>query len=231
MDSRTLTSNSEIRKEEIQTNPQEQIILSVADIEEPDDETTPMITTSQIIEHLFCPRFTYFIGCLNIPQHEELRHKVIMGRELHEKKQKANVDYIRKRLSCVKKENSVYLASKKLKVRGVVDEVLHLSDGTLSPLDYKYAENNDLIYKTHRVQSTIYALLIMENYGRLVKKGFIVYTRSGSKIKEIIYNQNDFKIAKEKINEIFNIIMKGKYPKKSRWKNRCVDCCYKNICV
>lgn len=231
MDSRTSNKNSEIRKEEPLTTLQEQTNLSVVDIKEPDDETTPMISTSQVIEHLFCPRFTYFMNCLNIPQHEELRHKVMIGRELHEKRQKTNVDYLRKKLFCVKKENSVYLASKELKVRGVVDEVLHLSDGTLSPLDYKYVEYKDFVYKTHRVQSTIYALLIMENYREPVKKGFICYVREGNKVKEIAYNQNDFGFAREQINEIFDIIIKGKYPKKSTWNNRCVDCCYRNICV
>lgn len=196
-----------------------------------DTETTPMITPSEIIEHLFCPRYTYFMNCLNIPQHGELRYKVLKGRELHENKEKTNVDYLRKRLGCVKKEISVYIASKKLSVRGIIDEVLHLSDGTLAPLDYKYAEYNDFIFRTHRVQSTVYALLIMENYGQAVKKGFICYVRGGSRIKEIIYSQNDFNFAREVITEIFDIIIKGYYPKKTSWRNRCIDCCYRNICV
>lgn len=196
-----------------------------------DTETTPMITPSEIIEHLFCPRYTYFMNCLNIPQHEELRYKVLKGRELHENKEKTNVDYLRKRLSCIKKEISVYIASKKLGVRGIIDEVLYLSDGTLAPLDYKYAEYNDFIFRTHRVQSTVYALLIMENYRQTVNKGFICYVRGGNRIKEIIYSQNDFNFAREVITEIFDIILKGYYPRKTAWQNRCIDCCYRNICV
>jgi len=196
-----------------------------------DTETTPMITPSEIIEHLFCPRYTYFMNCLNIPQHEELRYKVLKGRELHENKEKMNIDYVRKRLGCVKKEISVYIASKQLGVRGKIDEVLHLSDGTLAPLDYKYAEHNDFIFRTHRVQSAVYALLIMENYGKTVKKGFICYVRGGNLIKEIIYSQSDFNLVKNIIKDIFDIIIRGYYPRKTAWEKRCIDCCYRNICV
>ncbi len=38
-----------------------------------------MITPSEVIEHIYCPRFTCFLNCLNIPQHEELRYKVLKG--------------------------------------------------------------------------------------------------------------------------------------------------------
>jgi len=206
------------------------VVFSEKDLEN-DTEATPMITPSEIIEHLFCPRYTYFLNCLNIPQHEELRYKVIKGRELHENKEKTNINYLRKRLGCVKKEISVYMASKKLGVRGVIDEVLYLADGTLSPLDYKYAEGGNFIFRTHRVQSAIYALLIMESYGRAVKKGFICYTKGGNRIKELIYSQNDFDFVRKVISEIFDIINKGYYPKRTAFKNRCIDCCYRNICV
>ncbi len=196
-----------------------------------DTETTPMITPSEIIEHLYCPRFTYFMNCLKIPQHEELRYKVLKGRKLHEKREKTNIDYLRKRLGCIDKEISVYIASKKLRVRGIIDEVLYLSDETLAPLDYKYTEYTDFTFQTHKVQSTLYALLIMENYNKQVKKGFICYTREGNKVKEIVYTEKDFFYAKDVVDEIFNVILKGYYPKKTRWQNKCIDCCYRNICV
>lgn len=226
------------RKEENQVGGKEEIILgedtclvfSNKDFEN-NMEATPMITPSEIIEHLFCPRYTFFLNCLNIPQHEELRYKVLKGRELHENREKTNINYLRKRLGCVKKEIAVYIASKKLGVRGIVDEVLYLSDGTLAPLDYKYAEGNNFIFRTHRVQSTIYALLIMENYGQTVKKGYICYVRGGNRIKEIIYNQNNFDFVRKVISEIFDIIIRGYYPKRTDFKNRCIDCCYRNICV
>jgi len=220
-------TNLEARKIDADSN----IITGSQQPSDLDDERTPMITTSELIEYLYCPRFTYFLNCLKIPQHEELRYKVLKGRELHEKKEKTNVDYIRKRLGCIKKEVSVYLASKKLKIRGIVDEVLFLNDGTLAPFDYKLTKYDEFIFRTHRVQSTVYAMLIMENYRNPVRRGFICYAKSKNLVKELVYREEDFAATKEIINEIFAIILEGFYPKKTRWPNRCIDCCYRNICV
>lgn len=196
-----------------------------------DDETTPMITPSEVLEHLFCSRFTFFMNCLNIPQHEELRYKVLKGRELHERRETENRDYLRKKIGCKDKEISVYLASKQIGVRGIVDEVLYFSDDSLAPLDYKYTEYSDFTFKTHKVQSCLYALLIMENYNMPVKRGFISYIKSNYKIKELCYKKEDFTFAKEVVAEIFEVILRGYYPKKTSSRSRCFDCCYKNICV
>lgn len=196
-----------------------------------DTESTIMITPSEVIEHLYCPRFTYFMNCLNIPQHEELRYKVMKGRKLHEEREKENREYIRKKLGCVAKEISVYVASPIIRVRGVVDEVLTLADGSMTPLDYKYTEYRDYLFETHKVQSVLYAMLIREVYQKPVYKGYICYAKDGAVLKEIVYKEADFKYAKDVVDEIFSVIVKGKCPKKTSWRNRCVDCCYKNICV
>lgn len=196
-----------------------------------DTETTPMITPSEVIEYLYCPRFVYFMNCLNIPQHEELRYKVLKGREIHQRKESENREYLRKKIGCIDKDISVYIASKKLGVRGVIDEVLYFTDDTLAPLDYKYTEYKEYTFQTHKVQSVLYAMLIYENYNKDVKRGYICYVKNGTKLKEIIYKKSDFVYAKSIVEEIFFIILKGYYPKKTKWHNRCIDCCYHNICV
>lgn len=196
-----------------------------------DTESTLMITPSEVLEHLYCSRFTYFMNCLKIPQHEELRYKVLKGRELHSRKEKENKEYLRKKIDCVSKEISVYLASPVIRVRGIVDEVLTFSDGSMAPLDYKYSEFRDYLFKTHRVQSVLYAMLIQEIYKKPVNVGYICYVRKSAKLKKILYKAEDFVYAKNVIEEIFSVVQKGYYPKRTTWRNRCIDCCYKNICV
>lgn len=196
-----------------------------------DTESTLMITPSEVIEHLYCPRFTYFMNCLNIPQHEELRYKVLKGREIHERRGSENREYLRKKIGCTAKAISVYLASSKIRVRGIVDEVLELSDGTMAPLDYKYTAFSDYTFRTHKFQSVIYAILIEETYKKPVRKGFICYLKDGTVLKELNYKPSDFEEAQEILSEIFDVISKGYYPKKTKFLNRCIDCCYKNICV
>lgn len=194
-------------------------------------EQQVLLTPSEVIEYLFCPRFTYFMRCLCIPQHEELRYKVLKGREVHKDRAYINKEYLRKKLGCQAKETSVYLSSAKYHLKGIVDEVLTLRDGTLAPLDYKFAEYKEKTFRTYKFQSIMYALLIKDNYQQEVKQGFICYVRSNNKIKRIPFSQKDFTETIKIINETLSIIQKEKFPKKTNYRLRCIDCCYKNICV
>lgn len=190
-----------------------------------------LITATDVIQHVFCARFTYYMHCLNIPQREGSRYKVLKGRAIHFHKERSNPEYLRQRLNCIHREIAVSMSSRELKITGIVDEVLHLDDGTLAPLDYKYALADDFIHKTHVVQSIIYALLIMENYKKTVSRGFVCFIRGGVDMKEIVYTNNDFIYVKGLISEIFEILRKGYYPGKTESANRCADCCYRNICI
>ncbi len=194
-------------------------------------EAIVSITPSEVIEYIFCPRFIFFMNCLSIPQHEENRYKVLRGRELHDERQEINREYLRKRISCIKKEILVYLTSSRYRLRGEIDEVLYLTDGTMAPLDYKFAEYKDTLYRTHKLQSVLYGLLIKDNYQKEVKRGYVCYVRSNYLLKEIAFSNEDFQEAQEIIEEILKIIQDGYYPKKTKFLARCVDCCYKNICV
>jgi CRISPR-associated exonuclease Cas4 len=194
-------------------------------------EPEVFIAVSDVMEYLFCPRFIYFMYCLGIPQHEEKRYKVLKGRELHEAREKVNKSYIRKKLQCVRKDVAVYLVSKRNHLKGEVDEVLFLEDGTAAPLDYKFAEFKDTLFRTHKYQSALYGLMIADNYGVEVNRGFVCYTRSKHLVKEVKLGNKDFERAIALVSEVLEIIQKGFYPEATKYKARCVDCTYRNICV
>lgn len=189
------------------------------------------ITPSKVIEYLYCPRFTYFMNCLDIPQHEEKRYKVLKGRELHERQTVINKNYLRQKINAVKKETLVYLNSNRYHIRGIVDEALTLADGIMAPLDYKFTVYRDFLYATHKIQSALYGLLIRENYGCDVKKGYICYLRSNNLLKEVEFSDKLFAEAEKIVHNILEIIEKGYYPKKTSSTVKCIDCCYRNICV
>jgi len=189
------------------------------------------VTPSEIIEYLYCPRFVYFMNCLGIDQHEEQRYKVLKGREIHQERRATNIDYLRKRLGCVGKDLDGYMSSNNHHLRGKEDDVLYLADGTLAPLDYKYADYRDTIYRTHKYQSALYAILIKETYHKEVLRGFICYVRSKNKVREVCYTENDFATAQEIVNEMLKIMQTGYFPKRTKYQIRCIDCCYRNICV
>ena len=126
------------------------------------------LTVTHVHEHLFCPRFTYFEYVLGVPERQERRLLVQKGRQAHEERRRINPAYLRKKLGVVKRQFDVPLASARLGLRGSVDEVLTLKDGSMAPFDYKFAEYRDRVYHNLKVQSVLYALLIRETFGRPV---------------------------------------------------------------
>lgn len=187
------------------------------------------ITPSHIIEYLYCHRFTYFEYVLTIPQFEGKLFKVQKGRMIHEKIQEQNKNYLRKKIGVVKKYDNQYLTNKLL--RGQIDEVLLLKNETMAPLDYKYAVFHNKIYDTYKTQLFCYAWLIEENFNKEVKKGFLVYVRSKYKLVEVEINTGDKEKVKTSADEILKIINNNFYPKATKYKKRCINCTYKNICI
>lgn len=196
------------------------------------EEILPSITLSDVLEHSFCPRFTYFMHCLCIPQHEEQRFKVLQGRDVHRDKTRVNAGYLRKKLHVVHKEVNVFLSSPRYRIKGIVDEVLFLEDNTAAPLEYKFAEFKERIFRTYRNQLALQAILIMENYQREVNRGFICFTRSRHHVEEVCLSERDFARALSVVEEILEIIDRGFFPMSvTNVENKCIDCCYRNICA
>lgn len=187
------------------------------------------LTPSHIIEYLFCPRFTYFEYVLGIPQYEEKNFKVIKGREVHDLKLERNKEYLRKKIGVKEKWVDQYLTNESL--RGKIDEVLLLDDNTMAPLDYKFAEYKDRIFETYKQQLICYALLIEKNFGREVNRGYLVYVRSKNKLLEVQISDSDKQMIKETIEKISWIMEQNHYPKATKYKRRCLNCTYRNICT
>lgn len=189
-----------------------------------------LLTPSDVLEHLFCGRFTYFERHLHLPEFQGRREKVRLGRDLHSARETTNRAYLRKRLGVVEKRIDVSLVSERHHLRGRLDEVLFFADGTAGPLDYKFARDPGRVYTTLRVQSAIYALLIHANFGVPVRRGFVVYTRSRNKVAEVTYEVEDFRRIGRVVREFLEVVGQGKLPRRAP-ATRCADCCYRSICV
>ena len=187
------------------------------------------VTPSHIIEYLYCPRFTYFEYVLCIPQYEERHYKVEKGRQVHDLKLERNKEYLRKRIGVTEKYADQYLTNDLL--RGKMDEVLCLKDGTMAPLDYKFAKFENRIYETYRTHLECYAVLIEENFKKEVNKGFLVYTRSANKLIEVGIDEKAKSGIKRVCEEIKDVINNNHFPKATKFKRRCLGCTFRNICI
>ena len=151
------------------------------------------------------------------------------GRDVHDNKTRINKDYLRKRLVVVEKYQEPYLANEIL--RGKVDEALRFDDGTMAPLDYKFAQYKDKVFNTYKTQLACYSWLIEDNFDTQVQKGFLVYTRSNHKVVEVEIDEELKNRVKDAAKDIVNIIGNNRYPKATPYKKRCLECTYRNICI
>ena len=189
------------------------------------------LTVTHLLEHLFCPRFTYFEHALNIRERQEKRPLVLKGREVHEERRRINPTYLRKKLGVVGREFDVPLVSARLGVRGSIDEVFTLADGSLAPFDYKFAEAPRQVFLNQKMQSVLYGLLIEEVFSRPVRRGYLCYIRSKHKLVEVPHTEKDRDEVRKNLVEILSIIQVGVFPRATAYKARCRDCCYRNICI
>jgi CRISPR-associated exonuclease Cas4 len=195
------------------------------------DPPSPPLTVTHILEHLYCPRFTYFEYVLAIPERQDRRPLVLKGRQVHEERKRINPQYLRKKLGVVGRKFDVPMASTTLGVRGSVDEVLTLADGSMAPFDYKFAEAPRTVYHNQKVQSALYGLLIQETFGTPVRQGFLCYTRSKHRVVAFEHSAADFAEAEQIVTQVLTVIQRGIFPPGTSWKARCRDCCYRNICI
>ena len=188
------------------------------------------ITPTEVLEYNFCPRFIYFMNVLAIPQYEDRRFMVRRGLEEHQKRLERNKEYLWKKIGAVSRQTDVHLESETLGLRGIVDEILTLADGSMAPLDFKWAEG-DRLYRTHKLQIYCYALLIEEVFEKPVKNGYIFYIRNGFRQERVPFTAQARWQTKKDIEAVLEIINREKMPKPTPSRSRCADCTYKNICV
>lgn len=189
------------------------------------------ITPTELLEYYFCPRFIYFMNVLKIPQYEERRYKVQKGREVHRNRQEHNKDYLWKKVGAIERQSSVYLISEKYHLHGIVDEVVTLEDGSLAPIDYKYAIYPRYVYRSHRTQLLSYCLLVEDVYQKPVNCGFLFYIREGSRQVKVPYDARERQKIIKDLEQVLDLINHEKMPEKTGNLEECRDCTYKNICV
>lgn len=189
------------------------------------------LTVTHVLEHLYCPRFTYFEYVLAVPERQQFRPLVLHGRQAHQERRRINPNYLRKKLGVVARAFDVPLASASLGVRGNVDEVLTLADGTMAPFDYKFAPAPKQVYHNHKVQSALYGLLIRETFQKPVRSGFLCFIRSNHRIVTLEHTEQDYDEARQIVADVLDVIHTGRFPQATPWKARCRDCCYRNICI
>jgi CRISPR-associated exonuclease Cas4 len=131
------------------------------------------ITVTDVVEHAFCPKFTYFGLVLGLKQYEEKRGTVMAGRRMHSKHEKTNLFYLPHNIKG-KKLVSLKFYSKKYDFVGKIDEAVETNDEVVL-VERKYSDNI-IIGPTLKVQLGLLAILVEENIHKPVRRAIVIFS-------------------------------------------------------
>jgi CRISPR-associated exonuclease Cas4 len=202
--------------------------LPISDIAE------PSVSVTDIKHYIYCPRLIYFDRVLHATpifgsQQED-------SKELHE-------DYVKKEL---RRKDAVYyssefvgaekllftpLGSGVLGLQGNVDCIIKTAKGEYIPVEYKNM-NSDMgkVCMDHKYQLVGYALLVEENFGTVVKRGFVNYIPE-TLILQVEITSTMKSYVKRVLGHIKRIIKDEELPPIRVAKQKCTGGCgHKQTC-
>jgi CRISPR-associated exonuclease Cas4 len=198
------------------------------------DVAEPYVSVTDIKHYIYCPRLVYFDRVLHA--------QPVFGSQ-QEESQEQHEEYVRKEL---RRKDAVYyssefvgaekllfvqLVSEKLQLQGVVDCIIKTAKGEYVPVEYKNMNSdNGKVYMDHKYQLVAYALLVEENFGAVVKRGFVNYIPEQLILQfEITPTMKSY--VKRVIGHIKRIIKEETLPLIRVAKNKCQGGCgHKQTC-
>lgn len=169
---------------------------------------------SMVKQYLYCPRIPYFILILGFK--ERTTELMRYGREEHEK-----------RLKKLRREGwrtNVYLKSERYGIYGYVDGLRQTPDG-YEVYEFKNSEYRKNSAKIHLYQVACYALLVEENFGRVIRLNLEYRDRKIT----APFSLGIRKYAVSIINKIHQIQETG-LVSFSKDRLKCRSCGYRKIC-
>jgi len=202
--------------------------LPVSDIAE------DFVSVTDIKQYVYCPRIVYFDRVLHATpvfgsQQED-------SKELHEdyvKKELRRKDAIYYSLEFVGAEKLLFssLSSSMLGLRGSVDCIIKTVTGEYVPVEYKIMNSDkSRIHMQHKYQLVGYALLIEDNFGTLVRRGFVNYIPE-TLILQLEITPTMKSYVKRVLGHIKRIIKEEELPPIRVAKEKCTGGCgHKQTC-
>jgi CRISPR-associated exonuclease Cas4 len=193
---------------------------------EQEKEYKEYITAADIKRYAWCPRIIYFTHVLHLE--ERVTEAMEEGKEEHDD---AIIAPIVAQLKARKVIKGLNLVSDTLRLSGKPDFILDTKFGELVPVEVKVASlyTSSKAKKDHVMQLACYALLIEDNFKRVVKRCVVYYLRD----KRVAYVAltNDLKLeAKKAIDKAYKIIEQEEMPKVRQPINKCKNCGYYRYC-
>ncbi|MBI4481497.1 MAG: CRISPR-associated protein Cas4 [Acidobacteria bacterium] len=174
----------------------------------------------------YCPRIVFYQYVM--PVEKKPTYKMERG-----KLEEARLDQLEQRRKLRKyglgegrRSFHVWLSSERLGLSGKLDLLIETPEG-LFPVDFKWTAQEP--YLNHLFQLAGYALLLEERHARPVSTGFIYLIPKEDAV--VIEITEGLKTECLRIlDEIRGMIVREQLPEATSFRNRCVDCEYRNYC-
>ncbi len=185
------------------------------------------LTAADFMNYEYCPRIVYFIHVLKQPQTKGSKQKKGLEKDFSFKKTK-RTKIVKNYFfpSNLEKFYNVPLEDGDFATK--VDCVAIDKPNNLAfPIQLKYSFQPNKIYRTQKLQLLLEAFLIEKLLKYSVSYGYIKYLKSNSLVKVWL---EDKKMMFEIANQVKEIIRDETFPKATKYKKRCIDCCYRRMC-
>ena len=188
-----------------------------------------LVWASDIRQYHFCPRIIYFTKVLGVQERttESEKKGKESHKEFHRKEARRSTLLGGKRLKVKKRWTGLYLASRKLRLHGVVDLVAETDKGFIV-VEFKEAKCPRNPPEGHVYQAAAYAMLVEEHFNTIVRTVLIYYAED-KRFHEISMSDALRKHVRWTISKIRKIMEEERLPP-VRETRKCPSCGYLWIC-
>lgn len=184
------------------------------------------VTVTDVVEHVFCPKFTYYSSVLGLEQYQGKRGTVRAGRRVHARHEKSNTGYTPSRFAGEKMVARRYYSGS-MDLSGKIDEAIK-GDDEIVLVERKHT-NHTALKDTLKAQLGLLAMLVEENEGRPVRTAHVIFTKDNKISKNYAVDGPMRAYALGMLNETKAVISGGTIPD-SEFDGRCANCCFRKIC-
>jgi CRISPR-associated exonuclease Cas4 len=193
------------------------------------EKTDYYLNASDLTQYYYCKRKVYFLKVAGVQA--PIRRKMEVGKEEHSYESKRMLE--RNDLFGIPREDvrevakRKFLASEKLRLKGIVDVLLTLKDGCYVPVEIKYTDDPEANL-SRKKQLLAYMLLCEEALGGRCDFGVLYFSVQNTSVK-LTASEGDKQAVKADLKAIWEMFRTESLPRKApAWK--CAYCEVKRYC-
>jgi len=184
------------------------------------------LTVTDVKNFVYCPRVVYFMYCL--PGTRPLTYKMAEGKLEHGRTEELEQRRSLRTYGLTAGERffGVHLASAHLGLTGRLDMAI-VTEQEAIPVEFK--NTTGPLGLNHKYQLVAYALLVEEQWGRPVRRGF-VYRIPLKRSQELPITPNGRRFVLRLLAQIRRLIATETMPPPTTRRGRCRDCEFRRFC-